>query len=223
MESVGSTQDELKKLGVQRGECVVTEFQSAGRGRLDRKFESSPNVALLFSFYFEPTRDTEWGWIPLIVGTSVARAINEKVDSINFLTKWPNDIVAESGKVAGILCERYGQGVIVGVGVNVSTTVEELPVDTASSIFIETGIEIDRNDLLPHILLKFQELFEKWESGVDLTPTYRSLSQTIGKEISVTLPNAKVLRGKAIGVDDEGQLMLESGDRVSVGDILHLR
>ncbi len=223
MDTVESTQDELKKGLVSSGQCVVTEFQSAGRGRLDRKFDSVANVALLFSFYIEPKRLTEWGWIPLLAGSAVARSLNEKTQSSGFSTKWPNDIVSESGKIAGILCERHALGIIVGIGINVSTTVDELPVATASSIFIESGVELNRNELLPHLLLTFEKLFDKWESGVDLTPTYRSLSQTIGREVSATLPDARVIRGLAISVDREGQLMLESGDRISVGDILHLR
>ena len=223
LEEVRSTQDELKYQLVSNGECVVTEFQSAGRGRLDRKFESAPNVALLFSFYIEPKRLTQWGWIPLIAGSAVASILNEITGSKNFSTKWPNDVVSQSGKIAGILCEQYSEGIIVGVGVNVSTTVEELPVESASSIFIETGIEYDRNHLLPRLLLSFEGLFKRWESGVDLTPTYRALSQTIGKEISATLPDTSVIEGRAIGVDSEGQLILESGDRINVGDILHLR
>ena len=101
----------------------------------------------------------------------MASILNEITCSKNFSTKWPNDVVSQSGKIAGILCERYSEGIIVGVGVNVSTTVKDLPVESASSIFIETGIECDRNQLLPRLLLSFEGLFKRWESGVDLTPT----------------------------------------------------
>ena len=218
-----STQDELKHELVRAGDCVVAEYQSAGRGRLDRKFDSVPHVALLFSFYVKPVRLTQWGWIPLIAGSAVARTLNEATDSSSFSTKWPNDIVSSSGKIAGILCERFRGGIIVGIGINVSTMVSELPVESASSIFIETGVEIDRNELLPQILRTFEELYEKWELGAELTSTYMALSQTIGSEVKISLPDAKVIQGLAIGVDCEGQLMLESGDRISVGDIAHLR
>jgi BirA family biotin operon repressor/biotin-[acetyl-CoA-carboxylase] ligase len=223
LNAVPSTQDELKNELVSNGDCVVAEFQSAGRGRLDRKFESVANVGLLFSFYIEPRRSSEWGWIPLLTGIAVARALNEMTDSSAFKTKWPNDVICESGKVAGILCERYGAGIIVGIGVNVSTMPEELPVETASSIFIESGIEIDRNQLLPQILLTFQELFAQWETGQNLIPTYRALSKTIGTEVRVILPDARAIVGVAITVDSEGRLQLESGDLIGAGDVVHLR
>ena len=223
LSEVGSTQDLLKDELVSNGDCVVAEFQSAGRGRLDRKFDSAPNVALLFSFYINPGRKAQWGWIPLIAGMSVASTLNELTSETLFATKWPNDVLGASGKVAGVLCERYSDGIIVGIGINVSTRPEELPVDTASSVFIETGVELDRNILLPVILEKFKEFFERWESGQDLSPKYRALSATIGEQVRILLPNSATLEGVAIGVDGEGQLMLESGDLINVGDVVHLR
>ena len=220
---VTSTQEILKTELVSNGDCVVAEFQSAGRGRLDRKFESAPHVALLFSFYIEPKREEAWGWIPLIAGTAVARTLNAQSQTRNFQTKWPNDVLAASGKVSGVLCERYKDGIIVGIGVNVSTQVDELPVESASSIFIESGIELDRNQLLAALLSEFQELFERWDRGEDLTASYRALSQTIGLEVRVIAPDSSERSGVAIGVDSEGRLKLESGELISVGDVVHLR
>ena len=220
---VGSTQDLLKNELVSTGDCVVAEFQSAGRGRLERKFDAVPGTALLFSFYIEPTKSTQWGWIPLLAGIAVAQTLNEETDSITYKTKWPNDVIADSGKICGILCERYGTGIIVGIGINVSMEAAELPVPTASSIFIESGLELDRNVLLPALLTNFSGIFARWNSGEDLKSKYRALSQTIGSEVSVLLPDGLSINGRAIGVDPEGQLILESGDLISVGDVLHLR
>ena len=220
---VTSTQEILKTELVSNGDCVVAEFQSAGRGRLDRKFDSAPHVALLFSFYIEPHRVDAWGWIPLIAGTAVARTLNQQSQTNSFLTKWPNDVLASSGKVSGVLCERYKDGIIVGIGVNVSTQVDELPVESASSIFIESGVELDRNQLLAALLSEFQELFERWDRGEDLTASYRALSQTIGLEVRVIAPDSSERSGIAIGVDSEGRLKLESGELISVGDVVHLR
>ena len=223
-----STQDELKHELVSNGDCVVAEYQSNGRGRLDRSFESDAGVALLFSFYIEPpvthSRSLEsQGWIPLIAGMSVAATLNELTSATDYSTKWPNDVISESGKIAGVLCEKYGSGIIVGIGINVTTLPEELPVPTASSLYITHGIEIDRNELLPQLLRTFHALFELWINGTDLTPRYRALAATIGREVRVALPGGKSLEGKAIGVGAHGELVLESGDLVSVGDVVHLR
>ena len=220
---VDSTQVLLKNQLVSTGDCVVAEFQSAGRGRLERKFDAASGTALLFSFYIEPTRATQWGWIPLLAGIAVAQTLNEETHSITYKTKWPNDVIADSGKICGILCERYGRGIIVGIGINVSTEPAELPVPTASSIFIESGVELDRNILLPTLLNNFSEIFARWNSGEDLKSKYRALSQTIGSEVSVLLPDGLSRNGRAIGVDSEGQLILENGELISVGDVLHLR
>ncbi len=220
---VSSTQDELKNELVSNGDCIVAEFQSAGRGRLDRTFESEPNVALLFSFFIEPARLTKWGWIPLIAGIAVAQTLNEVTKTQDFFTKWPNDVLSESGKVCGILCERFATGIIVGIGINVTTKSEELPVETASSIFITTGLEIDRSELLPKILHRFEDHFLSWDSGVDLMPRYRALSQTLGREVSVLLPDARTIGGRAMGINSEGELLLENGDVINVGDLHHLR
>ena len=223
LSETSSTQDELKNELVSNGQCVVSEFQSAGRGRLDRSFQSPPGVALLFSFYIKPVRGDSQGWIPLIAGMSVAQSLNELTAETSYSNKWPNDVITDYGKVCGILCERYGDGIIVGIGLNVTTQIDELPVASATSIFISSGIEIDRNELLPTILHNFQELFQRWESGHDLQPRYRALSSTIGHEVQVSLPNGLSIESRAIKIGTNGELILESGDVVSVGDITHLR
>ncbi len=222
-----STQDEIKAQlasnSGSHGDCAVTEFQSAGRGRLDRSFESPAAVALLFSFYVAPQRSDAHGWIPLIAGMSVAQSLNEVSSSTDYSNKWPNDVLSRSGKVSGVLCEKFGDGIIVGIGINVSTQEEELPVDTASSIFITSGIEVDRNELLPIVLTNFRQLYEMWESGADLKPRYRALSSTIGHDVSISLPSGTIFEGRAINIGPQGELILESGDLISAGDITHLR
>ena len=222
-----STQDEIKAQlasnSGSHGDCVVTEFQSAGRGRLDRSFGSPAAVALLFSFYVVPQRSDAHGWIPLIAGMSVAQSLNDVSASTEYSNKWPNDVISLSGKVSGVLCEKYGEGIIVGIGINVSTQEEELPVDTASSIFITSGMEVDRNEVLPIVLTNFRELFAMWESGTDLKPRYRALCSTIGQNVLISLPGGASLEGRAINIGPQGELILESGDRISAGDITHLR
>lgn len=229
LEETTSTQDELKNELVSNGQCVVAEYQSAGRGRMERSFQSERNVALLFSLFIKPVRSDGYGWISLIAGMSAAISINELTviaqphQIAQYKNKWPNDVVTDFGKIAGVLAERYNDGVIVGIGINVTTTEDELPVDTASSIYLTSGIEIDRNVLLAAVLKNFTDLMDRWERGENLIPRYRALSATIGEKVSISLPGGRTLNGVATNVDHQGCLVLDSGDRVSVGDVTHLR
>ena len=218
VEQIDSTQSALKSSSPKHGDVIIAEYQSAGRGRLDRSFEAHPRTALLFSAYIEPHRHRdEWGFIPLLVGLSVAEVLG-----IEFYTKWPNDILSDGGKVGGILCEVHGDGIVIGIGLNVSMTEEELPVPTASSILLTVGSAPDRNALLPAILKEIAFNIAEWESGEDLTDDYLDSSATMGKRVSVQLPDGRKIEGVAAGISNNGELLLDSGDVISVGDIIHL-
>jgi BirA family biotin operon repressor/biotin-[acetyl-CoA-carboxylase] ligase len=218
VEQIDSTQSALKSSSPKHGDVIVADYQSAGRGRLDRTFEAQPGSALLFSAYIEPRRHRdEWGFIPLLVGLSVAEVLG-----IEFYTKWPNDILSDGGKVGGILCEIQGDGIVIGIGLNVSMTEEELPVPAASSILLTVGRAPDRKVLLPAILKEIAFNLAEWESGEDLTDDYLDSSATMGKRVSVQLPNGQTLEGLAAGISNNGELLLDSGEVISVGDIIHL-
>lgn len=215
---IDSTQSALKGSSPAHGDIITAEFQSAGRGRLDRSFEAKPGTGLLFSAFVVPTRDkSEWGFIPLLVGLSVAEVLG-----IEFFTKWPNDILSDLGKVGGILCEVHGDGIIIGVGINVSMTHEQLPVPTATSVLLTLGSAPDRSELLIAILKEIAFNLAEWESGEDLIDDYLDSSSTMGKSVSVQLPDDTTLIGKAAGISAQGELLLDSGEVVSVGDIVHL-
>ena len=218
VEEIDSTQSALKSSSPKHGDVIVAEYQSAGRGRLDRTFEAQPGSGLLFSAYIEPRRHRdEWGFIPLLVGLSVAEVLG-----IEFYTKWPNDILSDSGKVGGILCEVHGDGIVIGIGLNVSMTEEELPVPTASSILLTVGRAPDRNELLPAILKEIAFNLAEWESGEALIDDYLDSSATMGKRVSVQLPDGRKIEGVAAGISNNGELLLDSGEVISVGDIIHL-
>ena len=104
VDEIDSTQSTLRASNPSAGDVLVAEFQSAGRGRLDRTFSAPKSSALLFSFYIEPTRTkTEWGFISLLAGLTVAEVLNNLTGSDSYLTKWPNDILHSGKKVAGLL------------------------------------------------------------------------------------------------------------------------
>ena len=223
VEEIDSTQNYLRTSNPKSGDLITAEYQSAGRGRLDRKFDAEKSSALLFSFYFEPENEVKnLGYLTLLVGASVTATLNEITNNNNFKCKWPNDVLFNQKKVAGLLAEKTSSGVIVGVGINVSTSKEALPVAHATSIFLATDIQINRNELLAKILMNLQRDLQEWQSGMDLTSKYRSLSATIGSQVRIALPDGSSVEAKAVDIDETGSLHLDNGQLITVGDVIHL-
>jgi BirA family transcriptional regulator, biotin operon repressor / biotin---[acetyl-CoA-carboxylase] ligase len=223
VDEIDSTQNYLRTSNPKSGDLITAEYQSAGRGRLDRKFDAEKSSALLFSFYLEPEVKVEnLGYLTLLVGASVTATLNRITNTNNFKCKWPNDVLFNEEKVAGLLAEKTQSGVIVGVGINVSTSKSELPVAHASSIFLATNTQIDRNVLLAQILNNLEQDLLSWQSGKNLTSKYRELSATIGREVRVELPDGSKIVGTAIDIDETGSLRLDNGEQITVGDVIHL-
>ena len=197
------------------GNVLVAEYQSAGRGRLDRKFEVPPRKGLTFSFCLDA--QAELGWIPLITGLAVSNAINKYLNQNLTNVKWPNDLLVDGKKLAGILSEKNSFGVVVGVGINIFQAREELPIDNAVSLAMFG--EIDRTELLIEIL---NELGNTLSNIAIHKNEYRSKCATLGKTVRATLPNGEVIEDMAIAISEEGALLLKNRE-ISVGDILHLR
>jgi BirA family biotin operon repressor/biotin-[acetyl-CoA-carboxylase] ligase len=228
VEVTGSTQDDLAagiaSKRVKPGDVLVTEFQSAGRGRLDRTFEAPKNSALLFSVYIQPKCEkSEWAFIPLLAGLATSLAITTLNPEISVELKWPNDLQIKERKVGGIIAQLAGDGVILGIGLNVGMTHDELPVEDATSLSIEGSNSLDRNLLLVALLDSLEEILGRWESGEDLRHLYRERSSTLGKRVGVELPDGKTKMGVAEDISPDGELILDDGQRITVGDIVHLR
>ena len=223
VDEIDSTQNYLRTSNPKSGDVITAEYQSAGRGRLDRKFDAEKSSALLFSFYLEPKVKVEiFGYLTLLVGASVTSTINKITKTNNFKCKWPNDILFGDLKVAGLLAEKTESGVIVGVGINVSTEKDELPVSHATSVFLATNALINRNILLGHILNNLEQDLLSWQGGKDLTSKYRELSATIGKQVRVEMPDGSQIEGAAVDIDETGSLRLDNGELITVGDVIHL-
>ena len=228
VELTGSTQNDLLQLvesnNALDGQVIATEFQSNGRGRLDRTFEAPAQSALLFSFYIKPRNQrSEWGFIPLIAGLSLVRAITTIDTAMNVSLKWPNDLIINEKKCAGIIAQTTNEGIVIGIGLNVSITPNELPVSTATSLAIEGSTITDRDLLLSHLLNTFAELFEAWEEGSELLDEYASASSTIGKKVRIELPGGENLEATVARISHTGELVLDDGRHVSAGDVIHLR
>jgi len=221
-----STQDDLAKKIISgegaSGDVIVANYQSAGRGRLDRSFLAPPSTALLFSIYLHPERPRDdWGFIPLLAGFSLADTLR-KIGA-NISIKWPNDLLIEEMKLGGIISTIAGPGVIIGIGINVSTTIDELPIDTATSLAIAGVTKLDRNFLLPLLLNAFEKDFTAWDQGESFLDKYSQLSATLDKEVTIVGPSESRIQSRARSFDESGRLHLTDGQIVTVGDVIHLR
>ncbi len=220
--------------GAPDGLVVVADHQTAGRGRLDRTWESPAGTAVTFSMLLRPTAPTRsWPWLPLLTGYAVDKAL--KARGLEAGVKWPNDVLIGEKKVAGVLVERIdtpsGPAAVVGVGINVGLRAEELPVPTATSLELETGAPVDRTEVLVEVLNAIREAFVAWQAGGDLNgmrlaESYVAACVTVGRQVRVDLPDGSVLEGQAVDIDPTGQLVVEvDGVRraVAAGDVVHVR
>ena len=222
---------ERARAAAPEGLVVVTEHQTSGRGRLDRTWETPARAALTFSVLLRPrVPATEWPWLPLMTGYAVCRALREA--GFGAGVKWPNDVLLGEGKVCGILVERVdtptGPAAVVGVGINVSTTSGELPVETATSLAIEAGAALDRTDILLRVLGALREEYDAWQGGgaAALHTAYLRACVTVGRDVRVDLPGGGSLTGRATGIDPGGRLVVQASggeSAVGAGDVVHVR
>lgn len=227
LELTTSTQSDLAELVnssvAKSGELIAAEFQSQGRGRLDRSFDAPPATALLFSLYLQPKRQhSDWSFISFLAAIAMHEVISEGLQEKTTL-KWPNDILIGNKKVAGLLAQQVGDGVIVGIGLNVAMSEAELPVPTATSLSLAGSKKLDRNELLAEFLNRFENIFAQWDSGANFLENYRLISSTIGLEVRVEVTGRDPLEGKAVAISEQGALILSDGFEVNVGDVVHLR
>jgi BirA family biotin operon repressor/biotin-[acetyl-CoA-carboxylase] ligase len=142
VDETGSTNADLlaeAQAGAREGLVLVAEEQTAGRGRMGRRWISPPRRALTFSVLLRPAAPAGLlGWVPLLAGVAVASAL-EHTAGVDARLKWPNDVLVDDAKIAGILAERWGSAVVVGTGINVLQQRGELPVPTATSLLMAWG------------------------------------------------------------------------------------
>jgi BirA family transcriptional regulator, biotin operon repressor / biotin---[acetyl-CoA-carboxylase] ligase len=232
----GSTNSDLlaeAKNGLAEGAVLAAETQSAGRGRLGRTWVSPPGAALTFSVLLRPAAvaPASRGWIPLLAGVAVARAVRAGTE-IEAWLKWPNDVQANGAKLAGILAEQAGDAVVVGIGINVSSGPEELPVATATSLALEGAQDPAPGPLLVAVLGELERWYVDWANrggdavGSGLHQEYQRLCATLGREVRVSLPGGRIVTGTAHEVDRAGRLVVQSPSGpvpVSAGDVVHVR
>jgi len=239
---------QLAQAEVEHGTVVVADSQTAGRGRLSRTWFSPPGANLYCSMILRmmrpPERLTEWlSWLPLISALAAAEAI-EQVSSIHVSVKWPNDLLIAKQKVGGVLCEnstgtRSGPFQIIGIGINVNVDRDDWPVDlrdSATSIWQERKIVVDRNRLLAQLLLELEQCLDELViHGTNrIALAYYQRCSTIGHTVRATLGNGDIVVGLAEGIGQDGSLRVRpqatqpgSGTpevvHLRVADIIHVR
>ncbi|MER6114867.1 biotin--[acetyl-CoA-carboxylase] ligase [Streptomyces sp. A0642] len=240
VDSTGSTNSDLagRAASLAEGAVLVAEEQTAGRGRLDRTWTAPARSGLFFSVYLTPgaVPVQRWGWLPLLAGVAAATGLARSA-GVDTALKWPNDLLVTVGgqerKTGGILAERAGDGVVIGIGLNVSLRADELPAPTAASLALAGAVSTDRETLLRGVLRSLEQWYGQWRAAdgdaaaSGLQEAYAAGCATLGRTVRAQLPGDRTLTGEAVAIDGDGRLVLSSDDGlrepVSAGDIVHLR
>jgi BirA family biotin operon repressor/biotin-[acetyl-CoA-carboxylase] ligase len=218
---------------LEHGTVLVTEEQTAGRGRAGRDWQCPPGAGLMFSVALRlPSVPPERrSWIGAVLGLSIVAGLR-RAAGVEAALKWPNDVLIDGAKCAGILGELAGDVLIVGSGINVSLTPDELPRADATSLGLAGGTR-DRAVLLAAILDELGGWCDRWEAAagdVDaagIRPHYRIACATLGAEVRLILPNQRWVTGTAIDVDPAGAVVVRNAagrsTAYTAGDVVHVR
>lgn len=218
------------------GVVLITENQTAGRGRQGRSWVAVPRSQILMSIGVgaEDVPTESWGLLSLATGVAVVEAVAE-VTGVQAALKWPNDVLVGTGKLAGILADvavptssHHLPTIVVGIGLNVSMTTAGLP-DPAAVSLVSLGVaQPDRQHLAAVLLNRLERRITDWRAhgGATLLATYRALSCTLGQSVRAELPGGREVVGQAADIDGSGALVIDSEAGVvlvSAGDVVHLR
>jgi BirA family biotin operon repressor/biotin-[acetyl-CoA-carboxylase] ligase len=224
----GSTNDDLvaaARHGAPSGTVLVTDHQTAGRGRLGRRWDAPAGASLLVSVLVRPSPDAaqRLHGATQAVGLSAQAAC---VDVAGFRPdlKWPNDLLVGARKLAGVLSEALPGAVVLGMGLNVAWPPE--PTEQAISASSAAGRPIGRDELLAGYLGHLARRLEQWEHDpAELHGDYRTALATLGRAVRVELASGTI-EGIAVDVAPDGQLVVVSDGQqhlVSAADVVHLR
>ncbi len=212
---VGSTNDVARRIaqgGAAEGTVVLAETQASGRGRRGSAWHSPPG-GLWFSIVLKPHLPAERaGGLSIVGALSVARAVAD-VAGIDASIKWPNDVVVDGRKLAGIMLETAGNGVLImGVGLNANVAPEDLPKlewYEATSLLRETGRTFVRGALLARIAREFERRYFLYRSPEhhELVEEWRELSVIFGQQVRVTA-RGRTLEGTVHALDDDGGIIV---------------
>lgn len=223
---------------------LVTDNQTAGRGRLGRSWSAPAGTSLAVSVLLRDPRSAgttipeRWAWLPMLAGLAMVRAVDAVGPTAPASLKWPNDVLIAGGKVCGILAEVVpGTAmVVVGAGINLTMQRDELPVPTATSLSL-VGTEVPAAELADAVLSVYlrelgtlvRRLYEEGDATVaGLLGEVAARCETLGRRVRVEFPDGGVRFGIARALAPDGRLILiDERDQeplvVAAGDVTHLR
>lgn len=226
---------------------LVADHQDGGHGRAGREWTTPPRAALTLSLSIWPTRPLDaLTWLPLLAGLGAVHALRATT-GVAATLKWPNDLLVPAPdraelegwgparKVGGILSELVttvaGPAVVLGIGVNVSQTLAELPVPSAISLAVAGARDVDREVLLVALVTALADLEERWRGGesaaAGLADEVAAVCATIGQFVRVALPGGRELAGRALRLGPDGSLVVADQAGVEhvvlAGDVVHVR
>jgi BirA family biotin operon repressor/biotin-[acetyl-CoA-carboxylase] ligase len=232
--STNSLAMEMASKGAPEGTALIAETQTAGRGRLGRKW-ISPKGNLYFSVVLRPNTPTHKAPLITLMGAVAVAAAIRKTCGVQAVIKWPNDILVSGKKVSGLLTEMSAEPdrirhIALGIGVNVNMALDELPLDVrecATTLAAAAGKRIDRTVLLQQILRNLESRYQVLlTSEPDLLKEWEALNTTVGKKVAVR-GLSETLVGLAQGINSEGRLVLRLDDgsvrQVAAGDVTILK
>ncbi len=216
----------IAEKGAPDGTLIIAECQTAGRGRLGRSFLSPHGEGVFMTVILRPEVPADQvSCLTLIAALAVQRGIAD-VTNLDCMIKWPNDIVINGKKVCGILTEMSLEAqsvgyVVIGIGINCDNPAfsEELKA-VATSLYLETGRQIDREELIWSIWAAFEPFYESFLKNLDLRElrdTYNALLVNMDQKVEV-LDSPDAWKGIARGINDRGALLVENmaGEIVAV-------
>jgi BirA family biotin operon repressor/biotin-[acetyl-CoA-carboxylase] ligase len=256
VDSTGSTNADLMRSVTVEPESwpdlsvLTAEYQTAARGRLDRRWEAPPLSSVSVSVVLRPANaegrplpTLSYSWLSLLAAVALRETLLETA-GIPAELKWPNDVLVRGRKIAGILAQLGPMvdgsvpPVILGTGLNVNLTSAELPVPTATSVALEHPLTLDRTLLLKSYLSRFAVLYRSFcnadgdpaaglTGGPSLHKRVAAVMVTLGKQVKAQLPGDHEIIGHATRLDDYGSLLVVDGAGrehvVTAGDVVHLR
>ena len=212
-----------------QGMMVLTDFQTRGRGRLNRRWLSPPNTSLLFSLLFRLNWPSERAnWLIMLAGIAAATAIKAET-GLDIRLKWPNDLMLQRNgqwyKLAGMLLDcDFGdesnlKTAILGLGLNVNIPAEALPSQTitpATSLMIECGHLLSRARLLAAILRELERGYAVAAQGISPQPLWNELLITLGQAVHISIQGQAPIEGIAETTNEWGHLLV----RTATGEVL---